>query len=395
MAIAPIEYTTDFLFNINAIEKINEIGEVTNELKENVNGLIDSSNAVVLIGMDSLTAGGSGASSFNTFFQNYMRGAKGFGGLYLPFASFMQFTPADYAYNLCSLYGVGSGRKWVDDIAGFTDVRKVNSVNGLGFYYDGTQTPTGNGFGVNIGFKYTKIRVFYRQHPSGGTFKIDQPTYGQAYANVSTAGTESLQFIDVSLYRDDTVISAGTSSNVGYNLRFIDIAGDVQIHGCLILTGDDAPVIVNDARSGRKLSDYVAVSSTVRSDFINYCGVTHALFNAGTNDAASASPAVFKGYLTNAVQVFSDNKVKTYIIIPNYNNTSSTAQYKQAYLDVAIQFATEIYDIPTIWGNYASFVSKGWMFDSTHPNNFFTKLLGQSYSNLIVKYSKYAVPVLL
>ena len=367
----------------------------TELLKENVNELITKTNAVVHVSMDSLSAGGSGDSSFNAAFQNYMRGASGFGGLYLPFASFMEFAPNDYAYNLCSVYSVGSGRKWVDSVSDWTDERRVNSINGLGFYYDGTQASTGSGFGVNVGFKYTKIRLFYRQHPSGGTFNIDQPTFGQAYTGVDTSGDESLQYVDVSLYRDDTPTDAGTINNVGYNLRIIDVAGDVQVHGCLIITGDQAPVIVNDARSGRRLNDYVKVSPQVRTDFLKYCGITHSLFNAGTNDTGTSTPSEFEADLSDAISVITGVGVEVFIVIPNYNSQEATAAFKQSYLNVANQFNTKIYDIPSIWGDYATFQANGWMADSTHPNDFFTKLLGQAYSNLIINSAKFELPDLL
>lgn len=367
----------------------------TELIKDNINGLIESNDAVILIGIDSLTSGGSGDSSFNGYMQNFMRGVRGFGGLYLPFASFMEFAPDDYSYNLCSVYSLGSGRSWVDSISDWSDERRINSINGLGFYYDGTQNPTGNGFGVNIGFKYTKIRLFYRQHPGGGTFNIDQPTYGQSYTEVDTSGVESLQYVDVSLYRDDVPVEPGTINNVGYNLRINDVSGDVQIHGCLILTGDKAPVIVNDARAGRKLSDYVKVSESVRGDFLDYCGVTHSIFNAGTNDTGTSTPEVFESNLSGAINLITSKNIKSYIVIPNYNSTEATLQYRQNYINVATQFNCDIYDTPSLWGDYSTFVNNGWMADSTHPNDFFTRKLGQDYSNMIVNASKYEDPELL
>lgn len=43
----------------------------------------------------------------------------------------------------------------------------------------------------------------------------------------------------------------------------------------------------------------------------------------------------------------------------------------------------------------AAFQANGWMADFTHPNDFFTKLLGQSYSNLIINSAKFELPDLL
>lgn len=360
------------------------------------NGEIASSihNApIVHIGIDSLTAG-SGASSYNTFMQNYLRGSKGFGGLYVPFASFMEFAPNDYSYNLAVVDTIGSGRKWVDDLP-FTDPIKVNSINGLGVYFDGTQPATGGGFAVYMKFRYKKIRLFYRQQVGGGTFEVDQPTYGQSLT-VDTNGDDSLQYVDVELYRDDTVSGVGTITNSGYNLRINNCDGVVQLQGVLILTGDTAPVIVNTARAGRKLEDYVATNQQMRTDFLVACGVTHSLFNAGTNDAGSGrTPAEFEVDLQEAISTEVGAVKNVTVVIPNSDATGTTTPYRQSYLDVASANGASVYDIPTIWGDYATFDANGWMIDFTHPNDFFNRLLGQSYSNLITHSATYEEPVLL
>lgn len=339
------------------------------------------SQPVVHIGIDSLTAG-SGGSSYNKHFADYMRGIAGYGGHYVPFFSALQVSPEDYDWLGVQLAAVGVGRQWVDSLS-FSDERKVQSVNGLGFYYDGTQTGGNDGFEVYVKFPYRKIRLFYRQQSGGGTFDVDRPTYGES-VSVDTNGAESIQYVDIDLYTQGASTNPGTIDNTGWNLRMYNVVGDVQVHGALFYSGEDGPIVINDARAGRTLYDYVATSSQVREDFARYCGVTHTIFNAGTNDIVDGRTASeFSADLDNALSFEGKVSRDILIVFPNYNSSESQEDYRSAYESAAEKYG-ELYDMPSIYGNYAAFVSKGWMNDATHPNDFFNRYLGMDYAKRII-----------
>lgn len=351
--------------------------EVTNGMTpEEIGGAIsqvDAKNAVVWLGIDSLTAG-SGGYSYDVVFEKMARGVSGWGG------RFVQFTNAAI-WSECDIFKTGANL--IEDLPS-SDYRWNNSLSGFGAYAESGGDFT---FALYPRFNWAYADLYYYAQPTGVEFTIDRPRL-QSSVNVDSSvgsGISSVRIYNNSKNGED---ANGTSSETNaIRVRDASVDGDLVVFGVMFYSGDGGPVFINAAKGGRKTSDFIELDSSAQSEWFNALGVTHAIVNAGMNDRTESTPTEFEADLTELCSRFpSSTDIK--IVRPNDPSDSLLDQYDTVYESVAAQYG-ELFNTVDVFGDYATVNGRGWMLDGVHPDIDFQYYIAQEMCKLIFGNARY------
>lgn len=324
-------------------------------------------NAVIWMGIDSLTAGAGGVS-YNVPFEKFARGVSGWGGRWIPFEPNQTFGEM--------VDGFKTGQTDIRSTLDRSDIRRAMSLDGKGAYSDSV----GTRFTYELipNFNWSEVDIYYLNQPSGGTLTVDYPTDGGT-PTIDTSGTYSIGVITV---KQSKKAGQATSGSASHNIRLNNLVldGPVCIYGAVFRSGDGGPIFINAATGGQKTSEFTEYDGATQSAWFDLLGVTHAIMNAGTNDRATSTPSEFETDLRELCGRF-DSKVEQYIVNPNETD-GGVSPFVSVYTDVASDFGTLI-DLPSLFGDYASNNSAGRMLDGTHPNEQYQYYQAQHYCKLL------------
>jgi hypothetical protein len=329
-------------------------------------------NAVVWLGIDSLTNGVSG-HSYDVVFEKMARGVAGWGGRWIPFHSQTGTWLEVDTYK--------SGFSLVDAL-NFQDDRKKYSLEGKGAYAATSGNVT---FQVTPEFNWAYCDVYYLQQPGGASFAIDRPISG-ASIDVDSDGTLGIgsQRITNFLLDGETSDSAYASGANSVRVRNAALDGDLTIYGIMFYSGSGGPCFINAATGGMTAENFDKLDDAFQAEWMSRLGVNHAILNAGMNDGLSGNTnEVFETAMSSILGKFPE-RTTTIIVRPNDNDQDDITGYDSIYSDLAdASLYRTLFNLKTEYGDYDYFNDNGWMLDLVHPNLHFQRRFAQDMCRLI------------
>lgn len=218
--------------------------------------------------------------------------------------------------------------------------------------------------------RYNKLKLYYLQEPSGGTF--DFKARGDSTpANVNTNGALSLQTIEVT-----PVLNGATAQ---YDIWIENVTGDVTVYGVYVKDEATQDGYKHDmfAISGGALWELLELENNSLTTYLNDAQPDTVLINIGTNDSSQLyDVTIFITNLTNYIARYTavDPDIKFVIITPNnmqytnFTGINKHTEYENARRKFARDNGYPYVDIPSEIGNFNEMWRISAMKDGTHPN---------------------------
>ena len=165
--------------------------------------------------------------------------------------------------------------------------------------------------------------------------------------------------------------------------------GELVVFGALFLADRPGLVIVNMARSGRRLADVAAQDAGYRARWFAALGPDVFLVNAGSNDWREDTPAIHKADLRKLVGDAQSGApaMKVFLVQPNAPGGDRTAEEHFANAIAKQELADELgiglIDVEEKLGPYGVARHQGLIMDSVHPSDRGNRILGPYFARKV------------
>ncbi|MCX7864746.1 MAG: SGNH/GDSL hydrolase family protein, partial [Novosphingobium sp.] len=168
--------------------------------------------------------------------------------------------------------------------------------------------------------------------------------------------------------------------------------GQVSVFGALFLAGSSGLVMVNMARSGRRLADVALQDGSWRTRWFAALQPDVFILNAGTNDWRNASSEAHKADLRRVMNDAVAGAPDMRLMLVQHNAAGGVGQPNEQYFndaaakrELADELGIPLITVESVLGSYAVARSRGLLMDTVHPSDTGNRILGRFFARKVIE----------